>query len=40
MPNTLRDLAEVFVDDESNLIFEKNLSVPLKESDLPIRANV
>jgi hypothetical protein len=40
MPNTLRDLAEVSVDDENNLIFEKNVSVPLKASDLPIRANV
>lgn len=40
MPNTIRDLREVFTDKENSLIFEKNVSVPLRSSDLPIRANV
>lgn len=40
MPNKIRDLTETVVDDENNLIFEKNVSVPLRQSDLPIRANV
>jgi predicted acyl esterase len=40
MPNVIRDLTEIIVDDESNLIFEKNVSIPLKGSNLPIRANV
>ena len=40
MPNTIRDISEVFADTENNLIFEKNISVPLRNSDLPIRANV
>lgn len=40
MPNNIRDLSETVLDHENNLIFEKNISVPLKDSDLPIRANV
>ena len=40
MPNTIRDISEGFTDTENGLIFEKNISVPLKNSNLPIRANV
>ncbi|WAO90181.1 PepX-C domain-containing protein [Fusarium falciforme] len=40
MPNDIRDLREVTVDDENGLIFEKNVSIPLKISELPIRCNV
>lgn len=40
MPNQIRDLREVKVDEKNNLIFEKNVSIPLRASDLPIRANV
>ena len=38
--NEIRDLCEVHEDKENGLIFEKNVSIPLKNSDLPIRANV
>jgi hypothetical protein len=38
--NEIRDLREVHEDKENGLIFEKNVSIPLKNSDLPIRANV
>ncbi len=38
--NIIRDLYERHVDGENKLIFEKNVSVPLKNSDLPIRCNV
>ena len=40
MRNAIRDLKEVILDEENALIFEKNISVPLKASDLPVRANV
>ena len=40
MPNKIRDISEVVTDTENGLIFEKNISVPLRNSDLPIRANV
>lgn len=40
MPNTVRDISEVFTDSENQLIFEKNISVPLRNSVLPIRANI
>ncbi|KAH7147099.1 Alpha/Beta hydrolase protein [Dactylonectria estremocensis] len=36
----IRDLLEVVQDDENNLTFMKNVSIPLKASPLPIRANV
>lgn len=36
----VRDLLEVFPDPENNLTFHKNVSIPLKASPLPIRANV
>lgn len=36
----LKDAREVHHDTENNLIFEKNVNVPLKKSDLPIRCNV
>jgi hypothetical protein len=36
----IRDLREVQEDKESGLIFEKNVSVPLKNSGLPVRCNV
>ncbi|KAI0122969.1 X-Pro dipeptidyl-peptidase C-terminal non-catalytic domain-containing protein [Xylariales sp. AK1849] len=36
----IRDILSVTEDKENNLIFHKNVSVPLKASKLPIRANV
>ncbi|KAJ9611855.1 hypothetical protein H2204_015132 [Knufia peltigerae] len=36
----IRDLKEVKADQENGLIFEKNVSVPLKGSNLPVRANI
>lgn len=38
--NKIRDLYERFNDLEHNLIFEKNVSIPLKTSPLPLRCNV
>lgn len=38
--NPVRDLLEVTEDRENNLIFMRNVSIPLKASSLPIRANV
>jgi hypothetical protein len=38
--NIIRDLLEVTNDVENNLVFEKNVSIPLKASDLPVRCNV
>lgn len=38
--NKIRDLYERFDDQENKLIFEKNVSIPLKSSPLPIRCNV
>jgi hypothetical protein len=38
--NNIRDLLEVTEDKENGLIFEKNVSVPLKASPLPVRCNV
>jgi len=40
MPNIIRDLREVVIDKENGLIFEKNVSIPVKASGLPIRCNV
>jgi hypothetical protein len=40
MPLQIKDLLEVHTDTGNNLIFEKNVSVPLKNSDLPLRCNV
>ncbi|KAK6837382.1 hypothetical protein RU639_001717 [Aspergillus parasiticus] len=40
MPNTIRDIRETIVNDENNLIFEKNVSVPLEERSSGIRCNV
>jgi len=40
LTNEVKDLREVHEDKENNLIFEKNVSVPLKASDLPVRCNV
>lgn len=40
MQNVIRDLREVIVDEENELIFEKNVSIPIPGTDLPIRANV
>ncbi|KAH7146513.1 X-Pro dipeptidyl-peptidase protein-like protein [Dactylonectria macrodidyma] len=40
MPNQLQDLLEVTTDKENDLIFEKNVNIPLKDSDLPVRCNV
>ena len=38
--NTIRDLQEVHEDRENGLVFEKNVSIPLKNSYLPVRCNV
>lgn len=38
--NNIRDLLEISEDRENNLIFEKNVSIPLKASNLPVRCNV
>jgi hypothetical protein len=38
--NQIRDISEVTEDKENGLIFEKNVSIPLKASGLPVRANV
>lgn len=38
--NKIRDISEVTVDKENNLIFEKNVSIPLKASNFPVRCNV
>lgn len=40
MPNTIRDLAETYVDEENNLIFEKNVTIPLISDGTAIRCNV
>lgn len=40
MPTTIRNLEQVFEDKENNLIFMKNVAIPLKNSNLPVRANV
>lgn len=37
---TIRELYEKEVDLKNKLIFEKNVSVPVKASDYPIRCNV
>lgn len=36
----IRDISTTVEDEENNLIFMKNVSIPLKHSKLPIRANV
>lgn len=36
----IRDISSTLEDTENNLIFMKNVSIPLKASNLPIRANV
>ncbi|KAH8594822.1 X-Pro dipeptidyl-peptidase protein-like protein [Bisporella sp. PMI_857] len=38
--NKIIDLLEITEDNESGLIFEKNVSIPLKASSLPVRCNV
>jgi hypothetical protein len=38
--NIIRDLREIHEDHENGLIFEKNVSIPLRNSDLPVRCNV
>ncbi|KAJ5363860.1 uncharacterized protein N7496_009573 [Penicillium cataractarum] len=40
MPNQIRDISETFVDDENQLIFHKNVSVPLKWNGGVLRVNV
>lgn len=37
---TVQNIHEIHQDEENKLIFEKNVSIPLKSSDLPIRCNV
>ena len=38
--DTIRDLREVREDLEHGLVFEKTVSIPLRNSDLPVRCNV
>ncbi|KAM3155235.1 hypothetical protein ABEW05_004240 [Botrytis cinerea] len=38
--NKIRDLLEVIEDKENGLVFEKNVSIPIKVSGLPVRCNV
>lgn len=40
MPNQIRDISETFVDEEHNLVFMKNVSVPLKWNGGVLRVNV
>jgi hypothetical protein len=38
--NHITDISEVIEDRENALILEKNVSIPIRNSDLPIRCNV
>ena len=38
--NNIKNLLEVTEDKENNLVFEKNVSVPIKATGLPVRCNV
>ncbi len=38
--NAIRDLYDRYNDQDNKLVFEKNVSVPLRASHLPIRCNV
>lgn len=38
--NVIRDIEEVSRDGENNLLFRKNVSIPLKNSNSPIRCNL
>lgn len=40
MTMVIQDLRQVVEDRENNLYFEKNVSIPVKGSELPLRANV
>lgn len=40
MSTEIRDLREVLNDEDNNLVFEKNVSVPIPGTDLPLRVNV
>jgi predicted acyl esterase len=40
MPNQIRDISEKFVDEENELVLEKNVSVPLKWNGGLLRVNV
>lgn len=40
MPYSVKDIQENFEDKENGLFFEKNVSIPLKDSSLPVRCNV
>ena len=35
-----RDLREISIDEENQLVFEKNVSIPIPGTEMPIRANV
>lgn len=36
----IRNIREVHRDEENNLVFENNVSIPLRNSDLPVRCNI
>lgn len=40
MPNQIRDISEIFVDEENQLTFHKNVSVPLKWNGGVLRINI
>lgn len=40
MPNTIQNLYMVEADEENSLLFEKNVDIALKNSNLPVRCNV
>ncbi|KAJ5701949.1 hypothetical protein N7488_009497 [Penicillium malachiteum] len=40
MPNQIRDISETFMDEENQLIFHKNVSVPLKWNGGVLRVNI
>ena len=40
MSEEIRDMREVTIDQQNNVIFEKNVSVPIPGTELPVRVNV
>ncbi|KAF2102969.1 X-Pro dipeptidyl-peptidase protein [Rhizodiscina lignyota] len=40
MPNKIKDIQETFYDEENNVLFDKNVSIPIPNSDYPIRCNI
>ncbi|KAL5085975.1 hypothetical protein Trisim1_009741 [Trichoderma cf. simile WF8] len=38
--NQIRDIQTTFHDEENNLLFEKNVSIPIPDSEYPVRCNI